>query len=173
MLFHVSEDGGIQRFEPRVSVRGESLVWAIDAGHLRNYLLPRDCPRVTYGAGRQAAAADIERFLGSSAAVVAIEADWFERLRRCRLYVYHLPPDAFEQLDEAAGYFGARIPVTPARVDVVDDAIAALLRHGVEIRILRDLWPLHDAIVASTLQFSMIRMRNALPRGASGRSRPA
>ena len=48
MLFHVSEEFGIDRFEPRPSeyVSG-FVVWAIDTDRLRNYLLPRECPRVT------------------------------------------------------------------------------------------------------------------------------
>jgi hypothetical protein len=46
MLFHVSEDGGIERFEPTTSDQvAEPVVWAIDAARLRNYLVPRDCPR--------------------------------------------------------------------------------------------------------------------------------
>ena len=62
MLFHVSEELGIERFEPRPSPSAdEPVVWAIDADRLRNYLLPRDCPRVTYYAGRATAAADVER----------------------------------------------------------------------------------------------------------------
>ncbi len=37
-MFHVSEDAGIDRFEPRVArPGGEALVWAIDEEHLRNY----------------------------------------------------------------------------------------------------------------------------------------
>jgi hypothetical protein len=46
MLFHVSEESGIERFEPRASEDGRGpVVWAIDAGRLRNHLLPRECPR--------------------------------------------------------------------------------------------------------------------------------
>jgi hypothetical protein len=46
MLFHVSEEPGIERFEPRPSeYAGEPAVWAIDAERLRNYLVPRECPR--------------------------------------------------------------------------------------------------------------------------------
>jgi hypothetical protein len=45
MLFHISEESGIERFEPRPSQYAmELVVWAIDADHLRNYLLPRECP---------------------------------------------------------------------------------------------------------------------------------
>ena len=72
--------------------------------------------------------------------------------------------DAFECLDECAGYFVSRVPVTPVRVEVYDDLVAELLRRGVELRFVPSLWRLHDAVAASTLQFSMIRMRNALPR---------
>lgn len=64
MLFHVSEQAGIELFEPKWSeAAGQPVVWAIDADHLRNYLLPRECPRVTYYAGPQTVSADVERFL--------------------------------------------------------------------------------------------------------------
>jgi len=78
MLFHVSEEPGIERFEPRASESArDRVVWAIDALHLRNYLVPRECPRVTYYAGRATTTADAERFLGSSTAVIAVERGWF------------------------------------------------------------------------------------------------
>jgi uncharacterized protein DUF6886 len=165
MLFHVSEEAGIERFEPRPSsYTDEPVVWAVDADRLRNYLVPRDCPRVTYYAGRQTTAADVERFLGASAAVVAVESGWWEPLRSCRLYCYHLPPETFTCFDECAGYFVSRDPVVPVRVQVFDDLMAELLRLGVELRFVPDLWPLRDAVVASTLQYSMIRMRSARSR---------
>lgn len=165
MLFHISEESGIERFEPRVPEGdGEPVVWAIDAARLRNYLLPRECPRVTYYAGRETTPADVERFLGSSQAVVAVESGWLERLRSCRLYCYHLRPETFESLDECAGYFVSRVAVVPAFVEVFDDVIGELLRRGIELRFMPSLWSLHDAVAASTLQFSLIRMRNALPR---------
>ncbi len=168
MLFHVSEESCIERFEPRASeYTGEPVVWAIDADHLRNYLLPRECPRVTYYAGRETTTADVERFLGSSPAVVAVESIWLERLRSCRLYCYHIPPETFDCLDRCAGYFVSRVPVVPARVEVFDDPIAELLKRGVELRFVPSLWPLRDAVVASSLQFSLIRMRNALPRATA------
>jgi hypothetical protein len=80
------------------------------------------------------------------------------------LYCYHLPPETFECVDACAGYFVSRMAVEPVQVEIVDDAIAALQQRGVELRLEANLWPLRDAVVASTLQFSMIRMRNALPR---------
>src|SRR5262245_33710332 len=72
MLFHVSEGPGIERFEPRPSsYTDDPVVWAIDAARLRNYLVPRECPRVTYYAGPETTADDVQRFLGSSPAVIA------------------------------------------------------------------------------------------------------
>jgi hypothetical protein len=165
MLFHVSEEPGIERFEPRPSQNAdEPVVWAIDTDRLCNYLLPRECPRVTYYAGRETTAADVERFLGSSPAVIAVESAWLEHLRSCRLYCYHLPPQTFACMDECAGYFVSRRPVVPTQVQVVDDLLVALLGRGVELRFVPNLWPLRDAVVSSTLRFSLIRMRNAVPR---------
>ena len=165
MLYHVSEEAGIARFEPRPSSYTDyPVVWAIDERRLCNYLLPRDCPRVTYYAGQESTATDIERFLGTSSAVVAIEEPWLDRVRSSRLYRYHMPSEAFVCLDAGAGYHVSRVPVVPSGVDVFDDLLAELQRRGVELRVLPHLWQLHDAVAGSSLQFSMIRMRNALPR---------
>jgi len=173
MLFHISEESDIARFEPRASEYATGLaVWAIEERRLCNYLVPRDCPRVTCYAGADAAAADVERLLGSSPAVVAIESGWLERVRSARPYCYHMPPETFECLDAGAGYFVSRAAVVPSRIDVVDDPIAALMRRGVELRVVPDLWSLRDAVVASSLQFSLIRMRNALPRAAAQPAAP-
>ena len=167
MLFHVSETPGIERFEPRPSSYvPDPVVWAIDAERLRNYLVPRECPRVTFYAGPETTAADVERFLGSHRAVVAIENGWLQRLQSCRLHCYHFSPDTFECLDECAGYFVSRVPVVPVHVEVLEDLVAELGRRGVSLRLESNLWPLRDAVVESSLQFSMIRMRNALPRDA-------
>jgi hypothetical protein len=164
MLFHISEESGIERFEPRPSpYTDEPVVWAVDADRLRNYLLPRECPRVTYYPGRETTAEDVDRFLGASPAVIAVETAWLERLRSCRLYCYHLPEQTFECRDQCAGYFVSRDPVFPANVEVVDDLLARLLERGVELRFVPNLWPLRDAVVSSTLRYSLIRMCNALP----------
>jgi hypothetical protein len=165
MVCHISEEAGIKRFEPRPSeYTVQPVVWAIDAECLRNYLLPRDCPRVTFYAGSGTTVDDGHRFLGSASAVVAIEEGWLERVRQCRLYCYHLPAETFECIDECAGYFVSQVPVVPEQIEVMDDALSELQRRQVEIRILPNLWLLRDAVVASSLQFSIIRMRNALPR---------
>ena len=80
------------------------------------------------------------------------------------MYNYHLRAETFECLDECAGYFVSRVPVVPVSVEIVEDPMAELLRRGVELRFVPSLWPLRDAVVASTLRFSVIRLRNAAPR---------
>jgi hypothetical protein len=167
VLFHISEEPDIARFEPRASEYATGpVVWAVEERRLCNYLVPRECPRVTYYAGATTIAADVERFLGSSPAVVAIESGWLERVRSTRLFCYHMPPGTFECLDACAGYFVSRVPVVPSRVEVFDEPVAELVGRGVELRIVPSLWSLRDAVAASSLQFSLIRMRNAAPRAA-------
>jgi hypothetical protein len=172
LLFHISEDPDIQAFAPRRSdYADEPVVWAIDDERLRNYLLPRDCPRVTCYAGPQTTDADRAQFLGTSKAVVAIESGWLERVQGCRLHCYHLPAQSFECIDQCAGYFVSRVAVLPERVEVVEDPLSELRRRGVQLRIGPNLWPLRDAVVTSSLLFSIIRMRNALPRERAARYR--
>lgn len=164
VLFHVSEHAGIDRFEPRVlETFPEPVVWAVDREHLRNYLLPRDCPRVTYYRIPTSTAEDVAKYLGASPAVVAIESEWLPRIRDHTLYCYSMPSTTFECIDPGAGYYISRQSVTPDAIKVIRDPIGALRASGAELRTVDNLWPLHDAVATSSLQFSMIRMRNAKP----------
>jgi len=165
MLYHISEEADIARFEPRTAAGiDHPVVWAVDDEHMRNYLLPRDCPRVTYYADAQTDAADIAGFLGPRVAVVAVEKSWLERIRRTILFRYHLPETTFRCVDPNAGYFHSLEPVIPERVERIDDPPAALQLRGIELSVVPSLWSLHDAVAKSTLRFSMIRMRNANAR---------
>ena len=102
-LFHVSEDPTISRFEPReptnsdAGVRGPA-VWAVDEARLRNYLLPRDCPRVTFYArpSRLAAAHDEPLLSGTTASrVIAVESAWLAGIRTTSLFCYELDAAGF------------------------------------------------------------------------------
>ena len=170
-LFHVSEEKGIERFIPRpppssdAGVAGDA-VWAIDEAHLPNYLLPRDCPRVTYGVGARTAPGELARFFGASRAkrVVAIEEAWRTRIAQCRLYLYRLPDETFDVADADAGYYISRCAVTPLSMRTVDDPLGLMIKLDAEYRFLDDLWSLRNDVVASSLEFSIIRWRNARPR---------
>jgi hypothetical protein len=174
-LYHFSDDPGITRFVPRPppsasSGVAEDVVWAVGERLRHNYLLPRDCPRVTFYPAPSSAPADVAQLMaGTSAAhVVAIETRWMPALRQGKLYQYTLPPETFAPVDEGAGYYISRQPVIPLGMLVLDDLLGELLDCDVELRVMPSLWKLRDAVVASTLQFSCIRMRNAAPRDAQG-----
>ena len=162
----MSEEANLRVFEPRriesASVT-DPVVWAIDEPHLVNYLLPRDCPRVTFGPGPNTSEVDRARFLTAGPRrVVAIEAEWLTRAMNVVLYIYSLPAQTFELFDATAGYWLSREEVRPQGITVLPSALLEIARRGAEVRVLERLWPLHETVVSSTLEFSMIRMRNAL-----------
>jgi hypothetical protein len=170
-LFHYSDDPGIPRFEPRPppsasSGVSDNVVWAVGERLRHNYLLPRDCPRVTFYPAPSSTADDLARLMAGASAghVVAIETRWMPALRQGRLYQYALPPDTFAAVDVGAGYYISRAPVVPLGVVTIDDLLGELLACDIELRVMPSLWPLCDAVVASSLRFSCIRMRNAAPR---------
>lgn len=169
-LWHFSEDPAIARFAPRSLPARPGIpprVWAIDDAHAPLYYFPRECPRVAFWALPDSTAEDLARFLGQTAArwVIAIEAAWLERLRATRLYAYRLPGATFTALgpDEGPGYYVSREAVAPLSVEPVGDLLARLVAAGVEVRLTPSLWPLYHALLPASLDYSMIRMRNAQP----------
>jgi hypothetical protein len=164
-LFHVSEEPGIARFEPRENYRvAGTMVWAVDEPHLFNFLTPRDCPRISFGRGPMTTEADAAAFLGTARRVVAFEAGWLDRMRACVLHIYELPAETFEPELEGAGYWISRKGVTPLAERREADLLGALVRAGAEIRVLQDFWPLSDAVANSSLEFSIIHKKWAQPR---------
>lgn len=167
-LFHVSEEPGIKIFEPRPSPSffagiGGDVVFAIDGKLLHNYLLPRDCPRVTYYATLKTTDADKEIFIGKSSAthIVTVESAWYQQIKATTLYCYEFPADGFTLIDECAGYYISYHSVEPLSVTPVNDIITALLSRNIELRFTPSIIQLADAVSKSTLNFSNIRMRNA------------
>lgn len=169
VLYHFSESGGIDHFVPRpldADPGSEPRVWAVDRDHSVQYLLPRECPRVCFAQGRNSLIEDVDRLLTLTTArrVIAVEALWLDRIRSSTLFRYHLPAEPFLLADPEAGYWVTAETVVPLSVDCIVDPIGEIAAADCELRITPSLWPLYDVIVASTLEFSMIRMRNAAPR---------
>lgn len=168
-LFHVSEEPGITRFDPRPSpselpgVTG-NVVFAISNRLLHNYLLPRNCPRVTFYQSVDTTTADREKFWGNSTAefIVIVESGWYQRIKEAKIYVYEFPTEDFTLIDETAGYYVAYKAIVPISVNMEDDCIAALLEKNVELRFTPSLGRLANQVIASSLSYSLIRMRNAL-----------
>lgn len=171
-LFHVSEESGIAVFHPRPAPSPEvgpdyDCVWAIEHGFLANYIVPRDCPRVIFRRGASTSAKDAARFIGTSNAehVMTIERGWLQHAQTTPIVIYafgHGPQ--WQLFDDNAGVWLARSTVVPIVQHEVANPVAALAGHGCELQLVDNLWPLIDAVVASTLSFSIIRKRNALPR---------
>jgi hypothetical protein len=65
-------------------------------------------------------------------------------------------------LDEGAGYYISYKPVKPVSVKQITDLTAEINKTTAELRILPSIKALANEISKSTLQFSVIRMRNAV-----------
>src|SRR4051794_10095413 len=97
-LFHVSDTPSIEALVPRPSNIAPELgpvVWAIDFAHLPNYLLSRECPRVTFAAVASTSDEHRTRFGIGNGRVVVIERRWLDLIIAATIYEYELPPDAF------------------------------------------------------------------------------
>jgi hypothetical protein len=175
-VLHFSEDAAITRFRPHVAATAQvpyTYVWAVGADRCPDYWFPRDCPRAMAWAEPGTTPADRDAILGRGGGVRvhAIEYRWLDRLRTVRLYAYRLPAEQFAPIGEPVPHaLVATVPVVPLGPPVpAGDLLALREDAGIQLRVLPNLWPLWDAVVGSTLGFSGIRLRNALPR-PSGRA---
>ncbi|USG68071.1 hypothetical protein NDK47_12640 [Brevibacillus ruminantium] len=166
MYFHFSEDKSISVFHPRLHPSDPSrgnMVWAISGEKSPLYFFPRDCPRIGFYAGPSTTEEDQTKFAGISKAslIITVEAAWYERIQAAKLYAYSFAPAPFVPVDENSGYYVSYNTVTPLSVEPMGDLITALVKANVELRLTPSLKPLRDALLDSTMCFSMIRLRNA------------
>jgi len=169
-LFHVSEDDNIQIFNPRLPKRDDldkiGLVWAINEHCLPNFLTPRNCPRVTYHVGSRTNLTDIQKYISSKDCrhVLAIESNWFEVMKKTKLYLYEFDTSTFYLQDENAGYYVSKEFQVPINKLQISDLFFELYKRNVEVRILNNLWDISDEIKTTSLNWSMCRMCFAKPR---------
>jgi hypothetical protein len=102
--------------------------------------------------------------LGTGTRMHAMEKAWLDRMRACRMYVYRFDSTPFGTQNADAGYYSTRETIVPLSVEPAGDLMELHARAGIELRIVENLWPTIDAILASGLEFSIIRKMNALPR---------
>jgi hypothetical protein len=169
-LLHFSEDPDIEVFRPHVpasSPDNPPMVWAVDEEHAPGFWFPRQAPRACcWRTGKPLS--DIGRnLLGTGTRMHAIETVWLERMRACRMYVYRFDSAPFGVRNEDAGYFSTKETVKPLSVEPAGDLLALHTAANIELRTVPNLWPVIDAILASGLEFSIIRKMNALPRDAN------
>jgi hypothetical protein len=167
-LWHVSENAAITRFEPHVSATAASSdprVWAVDTRHLPLYWFPRECPRGTFWATSDTIRQD-GALLGDSSRVHVVETGWLQRIRNARVIAYRLPDATFTRDGDVGGYWLSREAVEPLEVVELGDLIQRHEASGIELRALPNLWPTWNRVAASSLEFSGIRLHNALPESA-------
>ena len=93
----------------------------------------------------------------------AIEESWLDRMRTAAVFAYRLSEEHFEPHPEVGGYWISRAAVEPIETELLDDLVGRHRRAEIELRVLPNLWPLWNDVVASTLEFSGMRLRNAEP----------
>lgn len=172
-LYHFSEEPDIERFRPRPAPAFPHLppvVFALDRARSPHYFFPRDCPRVIYWKNERTTEEDARTFWANTTAdkIVAVESGWLERIRRTKLYVYTFASESFVGLDDSAGYYISEQEVVPVKVEPVGDLLDKLLAEKLELRFTPSLHPIRESVVASTMDFSIIRFRNAAGKGESG-----
>lgn len=170
-VLHFSEDPTITRFVPHVAPTSrlpDAYVWAVDADQAPSYWFPRQCPRAMAWSVSTTTAADRDRIIGPGCGerVHAIEYGWLDAMRTVRLYAYRLPADRFRPIGEPRPHaMVATEPVEPlGPPEPVGDLFRLHEQARIQVRLLENLWPFWDAVIASTVQFSGIRLRNARPR---------
>jgi hypothetical protein len=139
------------------------VVWAIADAFLVNYLLPRDCPRICMRVKETTSEQDRQRYVGPTAAtaVIVIEEDWYERAAQTVLWLYEMPSTTFRCVDENAGYYLSEEAVVPQSATPVRAPLDFLTERGAELKVVLRLRPLAADVIASTLAYSIIRLRNA------------
>lgn len=169
-VLHFSEDPGIETFVPHVAATasmGQAYVWAVDADQAPSYWFPRQCPRAMAWSGPGSTAADRRTLLGPGAARVhLVEYGWLTRIQSVQLYAYRFDAAAFSRYGDPGYAYVATETVRPlGPPERVGDLLARHVEAGIELRLTSSLWPWWRAVVASSLEFSGIRLRHARPEG--------
>lgn len=169
MLYHFSEEPDILSFVPRPAPSYPHLkpcVFAIDRERQAHYFFPRDCPRIIYWPASWTTEEDKRAFFSDTAAkkIIAVETDWLDRIRNTTLFRYTFPAEGFELMEEAktAGYYISYEEIKPLYIEPLDDLLGLLAKESdIELRFTPNLHPLRERVLASSLDFSIIRFRNA------------
>jgi hypothetical protein len=75
-----------------------------------------------------------------------------------------MPEGTFVESADTAGYWISREPVDAIGRLQIDDLVGRHRAARIDLRVVPNLWPLWDEVVGSTLEFSGMRLRNALAR---------
>ena len=164
-VYHFSEDGSVDRFAPHVPPTNPGhppAVWAMDAEHEPLYWFPRHCPRISVWSYDERQQTVLRSTFGTDATrICAAESGWLDRIRVAQIYRYAFDGAQFEPWADADGQYIASETVYPERVEPLDDLLGLHAAAEVELRFTPMLGTLMDAVVASGLPFSFVRIRDA------------
>jgi hypothetical protein len=106
---------------------------------------------------------DVERWLDGDRTrrVAVVETAWLERIRAVKLYAYRMPREPFQVVEDGRFYIASETVDAIERVDV-GDLLARHADEAIELRIAPALYPLWDSVIRTTLDYSGIRLRNAV-----------
>ena len=178
-VLHFSEDPNIDEFRPhvaRTAAEPTAYVWAVDAAHAPSYWFPRQCPRAMAWVTSTTTKADRQRILGPHLGRVhMIEYAWLRRMQTIQIFAYRFEAPEFTPYgnDRDPHAFVAQHPVQPlGPAEPVGSLVTLHEEAGIELRLAPDLWPWWEAVIATTVGFSGIRLRNALrlPSKATGQT---
>ncbi len=91
----------------------------------------------------------------------AVEASWLGRIREARVVAYRLPEETFVR--EGDGFWVSTETVVPLELVELGDLLALHEAAEIRLRAASSIQPLWERVVASTLEFSGIRLHNAVP----------
>jgi hypothetical protein len=166
-LFHISEEAGIEAFQPRPASEAwpeleGRYVWAIEEELLTNYLFPRDCPRVCLRATDASDPAHVDSLMaGDRSPLILLDERWRQSVNRAKLFLHEFCPNDFKLLHKCAGYWVSEETQYPIRTETVDDALAQIREAGVRVQFRTDLETIVREVAKSSLRFSIIKMNNA------------
>ncbi|WP_433016459.1 DUF6886 family protein [Kribbella sp. CA-294648] len=166
-VLHFSEDPSIRVFRPHIaptSVKATPYVWAVGHDRAPGYWFPRQCPRAMAWLSPKTSDEDRARIIGDGCGtrVHAIEYGWLEAMRTVELYAYRLPAEPFQPADAAMVATTEVTPLGPP--ERVGDLFELHAEAEIQLRVLPRLHEFWDAVIASSLEFSGIRLRNAVAR---------
>ena len=174
-VLHFSEDPAITAFAPHVAATAqqpEPYVWAVDAQNSPSYWFPRQCPRAMAWLTSATTDEDRDGVLGPGGGdrVHAVEYGWLEAIRTVQLYAYRFDAADFRPFGLYTSAWVCEHEVRPlGPAEPVGDLLELHEAAGIQLRVLPNLWTFWDAVTASTLGFSGIRLRNARSRSALSR----
>ena len=167
-VLHFSEDPDLSEFVPRVASTAQeptAFVWAVNADHAPDYWFPRQCPRAMAWVTPGTTDADRLRILGPHThRVHLIEYSWLRRLQTTRVFAYRFDAAEFRAYGDGAGphaFVADHAVRALGPAEPVGDLLTLHAEAGIELRLAQTLWPWWNAVIATTVGFGGIRLRNA------------